>query len=575
MTQDAWPDAENKLPQEADTQIRLLAEASKALFAMVQPEELYHRGLQELIKVLHADEGSLMLLNSENSLQVAACVGLPEDVARGVHLKLGARVAGKAAAENRSWLLNGSLENYPEFSGIDANRRIHSSIVLPLFAQDELLGVLSLNRTKSQEKFTDSDLQSAEILSTLLGLALRNAHSYARMERKINDLKKAYSMLEETQIRLVESQKLASIGQLVAGVSHELNNPLTNMLCYTELALEKVSDPDIQRKLSLVLKEARRSARIVQDLLAFARKSKPHLEATDICKVLDESVELVHDLLQKTSVVIIREYPAHHPVLRADEHQLRQVFLNLLTNACHALEQMPHDRRINIAVRVLDGRAEIVVSDNGPGIAGEHLGKIFDPFFTTKKNGKGTGLGLSLCYGIVKEHGGDISVKSSSGCGASFSIKLPADPADQAESVKEIPKIVSKTVLVVDDEEMLRDLVCDTLQENGYQTDSAADGEEALKKALEKTYDLILCDYVMPRMNGKIFFEELRRVKPDQAAKVMFVTGSITGEDLTSYFKKNSVPYLIKPFTEDTLLKSVKLSLESQGPEGLANPAAA
>jgi signal transduction histidine kinase len=232
--------------------------------------------------------------------------------------------------------------------------------------------------------------------------------------------------LREAQAQLVQSEKLSAIGELVAGVAHELNNPLTSILGYAQL-LESEGDlsPEVRRSLAVIIEEADRARRIVQDLLTFARQQPREWGLVDVNAALEQALALRRQEMARSGVEVVTRLEPQIPRVRGDFHQIQQVFLNIVNNALHAMRDS-HPARLEIVTHHRNGRVVIAFSDTGAGIAPEHLHRVFDPFFTTKKIGEGTGLGLSISYGIVRDHGGTIAGDNRPGGGACFTVELPA-----------------------------------------------------------------------------------------------------------------------------------------------------
>ncbi len=540
-----------------------LYEASNVIFSTIELDKLLKIILEMLQNVLGADEGSIMLLDESRKLRIAASHSIDGEEARLVRLEIGDRVAGLVAKEKHGRLFVGGLEKYDEFKGIASKAGIHSSIVCPLLCQDRLLGVLTLNKTGKGENFTLADLQSASVFASQAALAIQNAKLYA-------NLQDAYKKLEQAQEDLIRSEKLASIGRLVAGVAHELNNPLTSVIGYSQLAQDTSDLKEIRRQLPIIYTEARRCSSIVKDLLLFARRHKPDYQAVDSVVLIREILKSMSLDLQKKKIAVQENFSSSSMMIEADPHLLKQVFANILTNAHQALEEVQRQRRMEIAARQENGSVIFSIKDNGPGIPQENLRRIFDPFYTTKEVGKGTGLGLSLSYGIVKEHAGKLTVESQPGKETVFIIELPLKsreglPAPAPKKAEpgglRIPK--ETRVLLVEDEPAIRKLIRRLLSEGGVSPEEAADGEAALGKIREGRYDLILCDYRMPKLNGVNFFEEAIRLKPELAGHFLFITGSTEFmHNFETFFKENSLNCLNKPFTRDEFISLVNRMME-------------
>jgi signal transduction histidine kinase len=241
----------------------------------------------------------------------------------------------------------------------------------------------------------------------------------------IQELKEAKRKLEETQIQLIQSEKMAGIGQLAAGVAHELNNPLSGVIGFTQLLLEeKGLTPQQREDLQTVLTQSQRCRTIIQNLLQFSRPKESRKEPLDIARVMQSTLELVDYDFSTSGIDLVFDCPGNLPKVMGDAGMLQQVFVNLLTNARQALEGREQPQ-LTIRMGAQEGIVAIQFKDNGPGISQEILGKVFDPFFTTKAPGKGTGLGLSICHTIMRQHQGKISVESELGVGTTFTLELP------------------------------------------------------------------------------------------------------------------------------------------------------
>jgi len=350
---------------------------------------------------------------------------------------------------------------------------------------------------------------------------------------------------------------------LVSGVAHEVNNPLTSVLGYAQLLVRQETDPAKLRMLGKVASEAGRAGKIVQNLLTFSRKQKSEKKLTDVNEVLDLVLDLQSYGLRVNNVEVVRRLSPGLPPVLADPHQLQQVFLNLLTNAEHALADVDRKRRIVVETRPADGSVRIAISDNGPGISADNLGRIFLPFFTTKSLGKGTGLGLAICYGIVEDHGGTITAESRPGDGASFVIGLPAaEPVvgasvtPESADVAEVPQIHGR-LLVIDDEEAISDLVRDLLEPQGWTVEVARDGSEAMGVLESRSFDVLLVDMRMPGMDGRTFYEALRKTRPDMAGRIVFATGDTGCENTSHFLEDTGRPVLAKPYEIRKLLEVV------------------
>ncbi|MGA8981596.1 MAG: PAS domain S-box protein [Candidatus Acidiferrales bacterium] len=372
------------------------------------------------------------------------------------------------------------------------------------------------------------------------------------------------SARDVTETRAAEKQqlqkeKLAAMGEMMAGVAHELNNPLTAILGISDLMRERAADDATRRQVEIVLKQARRAAGIVQNLLAFSRPSALASKKLRPEQVVKQVIDQQQASLRQKNVAIQLEAPEGLPAVDADPRLLQQVFVNLIVNAEQAISSRRDHGTLRIAVEAADGKIAFVFADDGPGISPENLAKIFDPFFTTKRPGGGTGLGLTICQAIVKEHGGTMEVQSTPEAGAEFRVILPAAKGDSA-TPPEAPKaqasaprvatvLQGRSVYVVDDEESIREIVQEGLSARGMKVEGASSSEEALPHLATHTYDFVLCDFNLPGLNGEQFFERMQASATGGAApKFVFMSGALLDPSTMASFGEKGAAVLQKPF---------------------------
>ena len=375
------------------------------------------------------------------------------------------------------------------------------------------------------------------------------------IQKSREQLEKTVDILRATQAQLIHSEKLSAVGEFVAGVAHELNNPLTALIGYAELLQTGPVSDDDRSSLQRISNNAERCHKIVQSLLSFARQHPPERKLTNINSVIDSVIEILIYELRTNNIHVVKDFSPALPRLLVDPHQLQQVFLNIVNNARQAIEAFRPHGVIRFSTRVLGQKVQIRFQDDGPGISAENLAKIFNPFFTTKPVGKGTGLGLSLSYGIIQEHGGAITAESKPGQGTTFIIDLPITP--QAETaLDEAPppptplfQGAGRKILVVDDEHDILNLICRTLERSGYHIETALDGEIALRRLREQRFDLIVSDWKMPGVNGQQLYQRLLETDPEAARRVVFMTGDVLSEKTEKYLNDHGKTYLTKPFS--------------------------
>jgi two-component system NtrC family sensor kinase len=363
--------------------------------------------------------------------------------------------------------------------------------------------------------------------------------------------------------QLQQTEKLSAIGKLVAGVAHELNNPLTSIIGYANM-LQRGNIPTAYRDdLDVIARQAQRARVIVRDLLTFARKFDLETEPVDLNDIIHSSLLASKPELQAQGIQVIADLDFSLPQTMADPHQLEQVFINLISNAIQALKGINGARRLTIESRQVGSQLHLTFSDNGPGILPEIIHRIFDPFFSTKDVGEGTGLGLSICFGIISEHKGRIRAENLASGGASFYIELPIhEPirpvAGPAESFTQEPKAAKPLrILAIDDEPPLLTLLQRILTQLGHTVDIVPAGKSALEKLAANRYDLVLCDVLMPDILGPQIYESAAQKNPTLRDRFVFITGNVVDKDTRLFLEKSGLPWLSKPFLPTDIEKLV------------------
>ena len=367
--------------------------------------------------------------------------------------------------------------------------------------------------------------------------------------------------------RLQETARLVSLGQLAAGVAHEINNPLTVVVGSTELMADEVVPPVIRERFYRIRSHAERAANIVRNLLSFARRHEPEKRYIQIPDILSRALELKAHELQLQNIRVTTQWAEDLPGTMADDHQLTQVIVNMLNNAEQALTQAHGAGEIIVGASRSGDNIRISVADDGPGISPEDLPNIFDPFFTTKGVGEGTGLGLSTCYGMVRQHGGRIWAESADGRGATFHVEipvvLPGEDLKAEEQVAYAAPTEARRILVVDDEPDIRNLIGEALRRERYAVDLAEDGQRAWHTLQSRSYDCILLDLKMPGMSGQQLYRLIEASSSGLADKVIFLTGDMLSPDTSTFIEATGNPSVTKPFRLAEIRRLIRESVQS------------
>ena len=548
------------------SKLSTLSELTELVSRIPDINEVLQIVLQRTMAAVNAKIGSIMILDDETQvLRIAAAVGLDESVINDTTVPLGEGFAGKVAQTGEPILVE-DMEKDSRFHKInDPKYETSSFISMPLRAHLRILGVLNLSKKGDQKTFTESDMKFLTTLLGHIGFALENAKLLQEAKESALGLQEALEQqgqrLEQARQQIIRSDKLSALGQLIAGVAHELNNPLTTIIGRAEIMLGEVKSGKALRDLEQISKQGQRAAKIVQNLLSFARQTVPEKQLCDVNQILQGVLEMLEYDLRVSNIEVKTELDPDFPQTMVDANQIQQVFVNIVNNANQAMKEKELPGRLTVRTGHQDDRLTVEFTDTGPGMGAEQQGHIFEPFFTTKPESKGTGLGLSISYGIVKAHRGGIDVRSSEGEGTTFIIELPviAEPSpasiDETHEVRHTKLNIQK-VLVIDDEETINELITEILKEEGCHVDAVTTGELALQKMKEQTYDLILCDIRMPGMDGLEVYSQIEHTIPQLAQRFLFLTGDIS-EQTRTFLQNTEKPYLMKPFTREAFLEEL------------------
>lgn len=379
--------------------------------------------------------------------------------------------------------------------------------------------------------------------------------------------------------QLLQYERLASVGTLIAGIAHELNNPLTVIGGYVQLLQSGLDDELAEDALATIAEQADRCRDLAQDLLGFARRPDDNLTTMDVNRAVRGVLDLHSYDLRATNVEVVTDLADELPEVFTEHGQLQQIIYNLLDNAHDAMSEQVGGQ-LTLTTCVKNGFVTVSVADTGHGIALTAMDKIFEPFFTTKPRGKGTGLGLSICRNIVEMYGGTITAENRVEGGAVFTLKLPpSTPATSRETAPEIrqpaPQVTappSARVLIIEDEVALADLVSMYLSGQGHEVVAKHDGNSGLAVALAQDFDLIICDLRLPGLTGDQLLPQLLDARPELRDTVVIVTGDVLSPDTRDFFEETGLPHIHKPFRLEQLSELVAVRMAGHPISAIASP---
>ncbi len=447
----------------------------------------------------------------------------------------------------------------PEAADFLRSESDHSWLWVLFWGTDAPVGIMGLC-SRAGHQYSASDESLLVAISRQLATTIEKVRLYEETCRAYEDLRK-------TQEQLLQSEKMSAVGQLIAGVAHELNNPLTAILGYAQLLESEGLNERAQGYVAKLFKQAQRTHRIVQNLLSFSRQRKPERGEVDIRRIVDETLALRDYDLKTNSIRLEKDIPTEPAIVVADAHQLEQVFLNIINNAIDAILENGRKGRLRIRILGQNGFVCTQFADDGPGIKDPK--RIFDPFYTTKGVGKGTGLGLSICYGIVKEHGGDITAANNPEGGAMIEVRLPLVAGATLKEVSTpAPRhhngVLRGHVLLVEEEEAVLEFERDVLAGAGATVVTAQTSEEARTRLLSEPFDAIIMNGKMPgQWHARESYGWLKESCPALERHVLFTfSNGVDPGDGRAFLQENSVPYLVKPFEVADLIVHTRKLLE-------------
>ncbi len=472
-------------------------------------------------------------------------------------LSVGQGLTGHVAISAKPYLCNDTATDplyYPLF------QNVHSELVVPIIVENKVWGVINLDGLKSHA-FDESTLSTVALLAELAAFAIKLRIDLTEQER--------------LQRHLIQSEKLASLGETIAGIAHEINNPLTSILSHATLLTLQRGGPADEASINAIVMESKRTADLVKNLLAFSRKESKQREVVGINELIKQAVNLKRYQLRVNNIQLICEpCEVSYPV-QVSAQQMQQVLLNLLNNAEQAITKISQSANRSGTIKVEAGRIGekvfVTVTDNGNGIPAHIMPYIFDPFFTTKNLGEGTGLGLSIAHTLIENHGGTISAKSEPGH-TIFTIELPlALNPNNASNLKESRPLPPPAayrakrlgrVLVVDDETSIVDAISEFLELQNVTADKANDGYYALDLLSQNRYDAIISDIRMPGLDGPQLYEKASALDPAYRNRFLFMSGDLVRESTQLFVSSLSCACLAKPFSLGVLYQHLEPHLD-------------
>lgn len=520
--------------------------------------ESVHRTLRQILELFELDAASLYLLDKDEvTVRRVAAVGHRSEFAKGFPaMALPASLMQQLRAAHATFLSTQGLPLPPIVREVQKQEGLQSAYVVVLWAKEKIIGGLVVGSRKIRE-FSVADIS----LLTAVGSQVASAVDKSRL---YEETRQAYENLRRTQEQLVHSEKLAAVGQLISGVAHELNNPLTAILGYSQLLSGSGEvGPQALGYSEKLYKQALRTHRIVQNLLSFARQRKPERVPVRLNGILEDTLALRDYDLRMSQIRVHLELASELPEVLADPHQLQQVFLNLINNSIDAILETKSEGDLWVRTGAGNGQIFVEFVDSGPGV--KDASRVFDPFYTTKPVGKGTGLGLSICYGIITEHGGTIEVKNMPERGAAFRIELPLRAHVQVQKSPEVEgrrAMKSARILVLDANESVLEAVAELLNGIDHQVTTSRTLAEAQRQVAMTEFDLVVADWQM------VYQGEGTHAKSANAenghglgTRVLWTTSvSETGNGPAKYLPK-AAAILQKPFQPGELYAAIEAKL--------------
>jgi len=501
-------------------ELLVLNSISKTLTESLDLSDSLHRTLRQMVELFGLDASSLYLFDEDGEVvRRVAAVGHRSEYARNFPpTKVPHELIQHIKAVHATFLSVQGLPLPQIFRDAQRKEQIVTSYLVILWSKDRIMGALVIG-CRTPREFSPSDVNLLIAVGSQTSSAIERSLLYEKTRQAYEDLRK-------TQEQLLHSEKMAAVGQLISGVAHELNNPLTAILGYSQLLTSggQMNAQGLEYSEKLY-KQAQRTHRIVQNLLSFARQHKPERIPVSLNKIVEDTLALRDYDLRMSNIRVHLDLAADLPMTAADPHQLQQVFLNMVNNAVDAILEKSVDGDLWVSTGGKEQKLFVEFTDSGQGV--KDPSRVFDPFYTTKPVGKGTGLGLSICYGIITEHGGTIRVKNVPPHGASFTIEIPCQEVAALKETENpnVPPNDHARILLVDPETSVLEAIQAMLKNRDHHVFPARGLEEAQALLRARDFDLILADIeVAGRKGEKGLREWMERERPALSDRLIIMS---------------------------------------------------
>ena len=541
-------------------ELLVLNSIGQTLMESLDLSDSLHRTLRQMAELFSLDACALYLFDEEGTkIRRVAAVGHRSEYARNFPaVTVKAELLQHIKAVHATFLSVQGLPLPAIFREAQRKEELLSAYIVVLWSKDRVIGGVTVG-SRTPKEFSPADVNLLIAVGSQLSSAIERTTLY-------EEARQAYDNLRRTQEQLLHSEKMAAVGQLISGVAHELNNPLTAILGYSQLLTSsgQMGPQGIEYSEKLY-KQAQRTHRIVQNLLSFARQHKPERVPVQLNLILEETLALRDYDLRMNHIRVHLELAPDLPYTSADPHQLQQVFLNMVNNAVDAMLEHSNEGDLWVRTGASGDKLFVEFTDSGPGV--KDASRVFDPFYTTKPVGKGTGLGLSICYGIISEHGGSIRVRNVPPRGASFTIEVPYQPtrgAKASDLVQPAEQLREGRILLIDQDESVLEAVGAILREREHEVETARTAADAMAILEKQEFDLILADLDLSGTAARnILHDWILARRPALAKRCVWMRGVAPLGRPSEEVPQRGDHVLQKPFEAGDLLAAVDAVLGS------------